>query len=52
MVEQALYHQGVCDTVLAPSLVMKMQTGSTNNQIFFGFAAPMYCWDWLAAPLY
>ncbi len=31
-----------------------MQTGSTNNhisQIFFVFAAPMYWWDWLAAPI-
>jgi hypothetical protein len=33
------------------SLLMKMQTGSTNNhipQIFIVFAAPMYLWDWLA----
>jgi hypothetical protein len=33
---------------------MEMQTGSTNNhitQIFFVFAAPMYLWDWLAAPV-
>jgi hypothetical protein len=32
---------------------MEMQTGSTKNhisQIFFVFAAPMYWWDWLAAP--
>jgi hypothetical protein len=32
---------------------MEMQTGSTNNQIsqiFFVFAAPVYWWDWLAAP--
>jgi hypothetical protein len=33
---------------------MEMQTGSTNNhnsQIFFVFAAPIYWWDWLAAPV-
>jgi hypothetical protein len=40
--------------VPVPPLVMEMQTGSTNNhfsQIFFVFAAPMYWWDWLAAPV-
>jgi hypothetical protein len=45
MVEQALYHQGICGSVLVPPLVMEMQTGSTNNhisRIFFVFAAPMY----------
>jgi hypothetical protein len=26
MVEQALYHQGIRDTVLVPPLVMEMQT--------------------------
>jgi hypothetical protein len=39
---------------LFPLLVMEMQTGSTNNyiyQIFFVFAAPMYWWDWFAAPV-
>jgi hypothetical protein len=54
MVEQELYQQGICDTVLVPPLVMEMQTGSTNNhisRIFFVFAAPMYLWDWLAAPV-
>jgi hypothetical protein len=37
-----------------PALVMEMQTDSTNNhifQIFFVFAAPLYWWDWLAAPV-
>jgi hypothetical protein len=33
---------------------MEMQTGSTNNHFsqtdFFLFAAPMYWWNWLAAP--
>jgi hypothetical protein len=31
-----------------------MQTDSTNNhisQFFFVVAAPMYWWDWLAAPV-
>ena len=54
MVEQALYHQCTGGTVPVPPLVMEMQTGSTNNhiyQIFFVFAAPMYLWDWLAAPV-
>jgi hypothetical protein len=39
--------------VPVPPLVMEMQTGSTNyhiSQIFFVFAAPMYWWNWLAAP--
>ncbi len=52
-VEQALYHKCIGGTVPVPLLVMEMQTGSTNNhiyQIFFVFAAPMYWWDWLAAP--
>jgi hypothetical protein len=41
-------------TVPVLPLVMEMQTGSTNNhisQIFFVFSAPMYWWDWLAAPV-
>jgi hypothetical protein len=45
MVEQALYHQRIGDTVPVPPLVMEMQTGSTNNyisQIFFVFAAAMH----------
>jgi hypothetical protein len=46
--------QGIGGTVLVLLLVMEMQTGSTNNpisQIFFVFAAPMYWWDWFAAPV-
>jgi hypothetical protein len=33
---------------------MERQTGSTNDhisQIFFVFAAQIYWWDWLAAPV-
>jgi hypothetical protein len=45
--------QGIGGTV--PVLtIMEMHTGSTNNhisQIFLVFAAPMYWWDWLAAPV-
>ncbi len=51
MVDQALYHV-VQNPV--PPFAMEMQTGSTNNhisQIFFVFSAPMYWWDWLAAPV-
>jgi hypothetical protein len=50
MMEQALYHQCIGGTVPGP-LVMEMQSGSTFPQIFFMFAAPMYWWDWLAAPV-
>jgi hypothetical protein len=51
MVDQALYHV-VQNPV--PPFAMEIQTGSTNNhisQIFFVFSAPMYWWDWLAAPV-
>jgi hypothetical protein len=54
MVEEALYHHCIGGTVPVPLIVMEMQTGSTNNhisQIFFVFAAPMYCWHWLIAPV-
>jgi hypothetical protein len=50
-VEQALDHQCIGGI---PPLVMEMQKGSINNhisKIFFVFAAPMYWWDWLAAPV-
>ncbi len=48
MVEQSLYHQCNGGTNTVPPLV------STNNhisQIFLVVAAPMYWWDWLAAPV-
>jgi hypothetical protein len=54
MVVQTLYHQCIGGTVPVPSFVIEMQTCSTNDhisQIFFVFAAPMYWWHWLAAPV-
>jgi hypothetical protein len=45
---------GGTGSVPVPPLVMEKETGSTNNhisQIFFVFAAPLYWWDWLAAPV-
>ncbi len=52
--EQALHHQCIGGTVPVPPFVTEKETGSTNNhisQIFFVFAAPLYWWDWLAAPV-
>jgi hypothetical protein len=53
-VELAMHHQCIGGTLPVPPLFMEMQTGSTNNhnsQIFFVLAAPVYWWDWLAAPV-
>jgi hypothetical protein len=54
MVEQKLYFQCIGGTVSVPPLGMEIQTGSPNNhisQISFVFAALMYWWNWLAAPV-